>query len=221
MQKLFDIKKTQLEMAKDRGYMLSPQEEEILHMDLYTFDIYYKALIEHKKTNNRTVLNRLYDAKDENDKTIKRLLVYYGTKLEPQQKQISSNVIKEFIKIILETGVTEAVLIVDLNLSANSKEILSKLTSVKWQIFADDELIFNPVQHIDVPKHVLLTEEQKKAKLDELKTPITKLPIIKVNEPIIKYFNWPVGSVVKIERNDQSINILSPNSITYRVIIAN
>jgi len=218
MRKLFDIKKTQLEMVKDRGYNLSSDEEEILKMDFSKFETYYRELGEKKKVLNRTLLNRFYDMK-KGDDIVKRLLVFYGSKTEQQQKQIPANVVREFVKLIQDYGVTEAVLIVDLNLSSTGEGILSKITSVRWQIFNDKELEFNPTKHIDVPKHELLSPEEQRNKLLSLRTTISNLTLINVNDPVIKYYNWATGGIVKIYRNDQEIGILSEKSITYRVII--
>jgi DNA-directed RNA polymerase subunit H (RpoH/RPB5) len=218
MQKLFDIKKTQLEMIKDRGYPLG-DEEQILKMDLLSFESYYRELGEKAKVLNRTLMNRFYDI-EENGVITSRALVYYGAKTDSTQKQIPASVVREFVSYVHTYGVTEAILIIDLNLSSTGNETLSKLTTVKWQKFNDSELISNPTKHMDASRHVLLSHKEKTEALSRMKTTISGLPLIKVDDPIAKYYNWPVGGLVKIYRNDQSLSILAPESIAYRSIVS-
>lgn len=219
MQRLFDIKKTQLEMVRDRGYTIFPAEEPILGMSISDF-INYMGLLA-KATPNvplRSLLSRTYEAVLP-DGTKKTILVYYGGKTNMQQKQVSADVAREFISLIQKYGISEAVLIVDAPLSSTGENELARLKLTKWQIFFDQDLTYNPVRHVDTPRHELLSPEAAELKLRELRVDRSKLLIIKIDDPVIRYYGWTSGGIVRVHRNDESVSILSPKSINYRVIV--
>lgn len=219
MQKLFDIKKTQLEMVRDRGYDIYPDELAILNMTLREFTAYVNALKQaNPKLTIRAVLTRLYTARLPTGEE-KSMLVYFGGKTDSQQKQVPAATVRNFIGSIQQYRATESVFIVDAPLSSKGDTELKALTTTKWQIFQDGDLTYNPTTHVDTPRHELLSPEETQEKLVELKADLTKLLLIKVTDPVIRYYGWSVGGLVRVYRNDQSISVLSPESINYRVIV--
>jgi DNA-directed RNA polymerase subunit H (RpoH/RPB5) len=65
-----------------------------------------------------------------------------------------------------------------------------------------------------------LDEAEKGAKLVEMKTDLSKLPIMKINDPIARYYGWSAGDLIEITRHDSAISILTPKTINYRVVVA-
>lgn len=216
MQRLFDIKKTQLEMVRDRGYIIPPEEDVLFRMSLSDFTTYANTEGAHRQTTTRAAMSRFYS--DTNN--TKKILVYFGSKLKPDQKQIPVDVVREFTNIAQTYKVTEAILILDIPLASTAGKNLEHLTSIRWQVFMDDELTYNPTTHIDTPHHVLLTEDEKRAKMSEMKVNASKLLIIRESDPIVRYYGWKSGGLVKIERDDSEISILTPRSINYRIIVS-
>lgn len=217
MERLLAIKKTQLEMVKDRGYTVAPEEEAIFTMTADQFTEYLTNIAGQHKRSPRSILSRFYEARDANNKVIKTILVYYGSK-DPQKKQVSADVVRDFIQTGQKYAVTEAVLIVDSPLSSTGNTELNAWALTKWQVFFDDKMTFNPTRHIDTPKHTLIPDDQKAAKLKELKVTIAKMPIIRSDDPIVRYYGWSLGQLIQIDRYDRSITIISPQSIQYRVV---
>ena len=67
------------------------------------------------------------------------------------------------------------------------------------RVFFASELIIDPINNKMVPKHRLATQEE----LDNLakrKIPLNKLPILRMLDPIRRWYNFPKNSVVAIER---------------------
>jgi DNA-directed RNA polymerase I, II, and III subunit RPABC1 len=219
MQRLFDIKKTQIEIASDRGYIIPAPEQEILNMTLEDFTRYLATTVDQMKTSPRAALSRTYLSRETFDGAHRGLLVYYGGKTSPQQKQVSADVIRSFIGVIHKYGIYEAILIVDAPISSTGNEELSALKLTKWQVFHDSDLTYNPTRHVDVPRHVRLPREEASAKLIEMRTDISKLPLIRITDPIAKYYGWSVGDLIQIHRDDSSVSILAPKSINYRVVV--
>jgi len=215
MQRLFDIKKTQLELVQDRGYVVSPQEMAIFTMTLEEFTNYVNTMVVSQKKSARTVLSKSYDMVNDNGEVIRKMEVFYAGK---EKKYISSETVNEFIKR-LTPKVYEAILIVNAPLSAPSSKELSAVHLTRWQIFNDSDLSYNPIRHVDTPRHELLSPEETQAKLKEMRVDMSKLLIIKVNDPVIRYYGWPVGGLVRVHRDDRAISILAPKSVNYRVIV--
>jgi len=219
MQRLFDIKKTQLEMVQDRGYDISPEEAPILNMDVHNFTTYINTLSSATpRATIRSLLSRSYQ-RTLPDGSTRSMLVYYGGKADLRQKQVSAEVVREFIGLVQRYRINEAILIVDAALSSTGGKELSALTLTKWQVFFDSELTYNPTRHVDTPRHELLSPGDAQAKLRELRVDLSKLLIIKVDDPVVRYYGWTAGYLVRVHRDDQSVSILSSKSINYRVIV--
>jgi DNA-directed RNA polymerase subunit H (RpoH/RPB5) len=227
MQRLFDIKRTQLEMIHDRGFIIPADEKDILHMDVNQFEKYLKTESEKKKISFRKFLSHEYvSATNPNVK----MFVFYGAKTN-EKKQVSNDLIHEFINIVTALNIPAnpkenptpiyktAVLIVDDKISSKGQEEISKVKLTKIQIFIESDLTYNPTSHVSTPKHELLSEEETVKKLTELKVDISKLLVIRSGEPISKYYGWDVGSMILVHRDDDYISLLAPSSINYRVVI--
>lgn len=217
MQRLFDIKKSQLQMVRDRGYDISPEEAPILDMNVTEFYNYLNQLASvNARVSARSLLSRSYQGKFP-DGTTKSMLVYFGGKTSAQQKQVSADVVREFISLVQRYGINEAILVVDAPLSSTGDNELSALTLTKWQVFFDHELTYNATIHVDTPRHELLSPEEARNLLRELKVDMSKLLIIKVSDPVMRYYGWTSG-IIRVHRDDDTISILAPKSINYRVI---
>ena len=70
------------------------------------------------------------------------------------------------------------------------------------------------LNHKFVPKHIRLTEEEKKELLEKYNISLKQLPRILKNDQAIKEANLTIGDIVKIIRRDQI-----SGSIYYRVVV--
>jgi len=74
----------------------------------------------------------------------------------------------------------------------------------------------NIVGHGLVPKHVKLSEEEKKELLEKYNIGLTQLPKIYDNDPMIKIMgDVKIGDIVKIERDSPTAG----KGIFYRVVV--
>ena len=71
--------------------------------------------------------------------------------------------------------------------------------NVKSELFIKPLININ--KHKLVPKHELLTEYE----INNLSVNINKLPLILRTDPVIKWFNFKVGSIIKITRRTDEI----------------
>jgi len=220
MERLQKVKITQIEMVRDRGYDIGP-ELEVLGMNTETFETHFaneadRLGVKLGSSLIRPVLNRLYFTPNRSES----IYVYYAG----SDKLTSTNVVtaRNYISVLSKSKPTSSILIITARLGhVAEKEIYKHVIrhGIKFQIFYEKDLTFNPTQHRDVPIHHKLSEEQKLEKLAEMRVLITQLPLIRQDDPIAKYYGWMVGDLIQIHHTNQS-NIIADQSLNYRVVIA-
>lgn len=89
-------------------------------------------------------------------------------------------------------------------------------------IFLGDNLLFNCTKHFLVPKHMLLTEEEKTELIRQAKEKnfVNKLPIIFDTDPIARYFGAAPGQIFKIIRESLQDDLMARYSEFYRYVVS-
>ena len=71
------------------------------------------------------------------------------------------------------------------------------------------------LEHELVPKHEIVSEEEKQKLLKKLKITEEQLPKIKLSDPIVKILKAKKGDLIKITRKSPTAGI----SIYYRIVV--
>ncbi len=74
----------------------------------------------------------------------------------------------------------------------------------------------NVSKHVLVPKHIKLTEKEKKELLEKYNITLRELPKILKKDPAIKHLNLKQGDIIKIIRKSQTAG----ESIFYRGVVS-
>lgn len=261
LEKLLDIKITQIQLVQDRGYKIPEQDKEILKDNVEYFYNYLKSLRGNPDDADYWV-KRGFITKEAKiflgttingyvSKTLKPLLikptehkldwyqywsddgsrsmlVYYDTK---GNTQVSNTTVKTFRNLIDEAEllyskirktsqhnkILEAILIVDAKLSPEANNKMNDIS--RGQVFLESELTFNPTLCVGNQIHSLIPKNDVKDLLQRLKADKHGLETFKAIDPTIKYYGWKEGDLIKVNRTDIGANVLSPDSIIYKLVI--
>ena len=128
--------------------------------------------------------------------------------------KINMENIKDFFELMKESKVNSGIILLSGKLSQQAKQKLSEInTQLQVEMFSLNELVVNITEHELVPKHILLTPEEKKKLLERYRIKDSQLPKILSTDPVARYLGLTRGQVVKIVRVSETAG----RYITYRI----
>ncbi|XP_058107410.1 DNA-directed RNA polymerases II and IV subunit 5A-like isoform X2 [Magnolia sinica] len=160
--KLFRIRRTVLQMLKDRGYLVVDSE-----IDMKLHDFVAKFGGENVKRDNLII----FKAKRSNDTD--KIYVFF-----PEEPKVGVKTMKTYASRMKEENVFRAIIVVQKSLTPFAKSCISEISS-KYilEVFQDAELLVNIKEHDLVPEHQVLTSEEKKTLLDREEDELTQKSI--------------------------------------------
>lgn len=215
------VKKTQVEMVRDRGFEIP--ENELFFLEDPTLEN-FKAYLEEKDSSSErgdSQSNLLGDLLSETYVSGSRVLgVYY---LIPQSSGNSVSPTLVFVTAVLNLArsakMTEVMLISVKKLSSKSKKLLDNKfhTFDILQAFTYDELCYNVTKYYMTPPHTLLRGEDLERNFPgNLVEMIPRLPVMSTEDPVARYYAAVRGDVFKIERFLPGIPAMAASTLAYR-----
>ena len=97
------------------------------------------------------------------------------------------------------------ILVTVVKITAAAMKIVPAVASeTKIECFVEEDLLVNITHHELVPKHVMLSRDERTKLLERYRLKDTQLPRIQVNDPVAKYLGLRRGQVVKIIRKSET-----------------
>ncbi|KAK6085731.1 RNA polymerase Rpb5 domain-containing protein [Seiridium cupressi] len=201
--------RTAHEMVADRGYELGEHE---INMSLETFKAKY---ISSEGGLSRSLLK--FSARP-GEELIRRSIPP-ATPANPEPKSTAGTIFVEFLddssfgteqmrkfgRFCGEHHHSNGIIISNVAVSSAAKKEIPRFkewTLIEW--FLEDDLLINITHHDLVPRHVVLSREEKTALLKRYRLKETQLPRILIRDPVAKYYGMARGQVVKIIRKSET-----------------
>lgn len=118
--------------------------------------------------------------------------------------------LREYMTHLVQGNYYSGILITKKLLTGMASRLLRGQSSIEEgpkggvQSFQEQDLLVNITKHELVPKHVLLSAEEKKQLLERYRLKETQLPRIQMSDPVAKYLGLKRGQVVKIIRRSET-----------------
>jgi DNA-directed RNA polymerase subunit H (RpoH/RPB5) len=145
----------------------------------------------------RAIRSRLMDIPHEPDEVVD---------LEVADDISNKSIVIKVSNAILSESVRGSNFIVVLHINQYShdnllRELLDAIRPQEYcKVFFVDELVANPVGNKMVPKHELCTHKMVEGLLRRYSITLDMLPKIALRDPIVRWYGWKVGDVIKITR---------------------
>ena len=197
----YRIYNTVHEMMHDRGYLpVKPKLKKDAWISRY---LGYLAEIEDEASkmsvfdiiDNMTLLFKYAT------KLTRKLLVYF----HPLDAKLCQNDMNYIHKLMAQKEAQHLIIVANNNATPKVTNVIEILGN-RAQLFSENELVFNITKHQLVPPHMRVSEEEKQALLNAYtilqdgKQHPGLIPGIFTTDPVIRYYNFEAGDLIKILR---------------------
>lgn len=124
-------------------------------------------------------------------------LVYLVEVEEEVLCKINNETVQYIIFLLQTNKLKNAVVLYD-TIAPMAAEIIKMHQIYNIVLFHYKTVLYDPTVHEKVPLHQLMSSEEVSAELPKIE--LHNLPRISQNDPIVRFYNWPVGRVVRISR---------------------
>jgi len=191
--KLFRIRKTILEMLRDRGYVVLDTVNWFVSLCSILAELCKSADLEMTREEFGTRLAQanysresLTLLKQHQHDPSDQIYVFF-----PAEERVSVKTLRDYFVRMDQERVYKAILVVIKSLSPFAKQGIQKVASqFRVEVFLEMELLVNITHHELVPKHEVLSTEGKKQLLKRYHLKESQLPRILITDPVARYFGW-------------------------------
>ncbi|KDQ53190.1 hypothetical protein JAAARDRAFT_39561 [Jaapia argillacea MUCL 33604] len=189
--RLWKVNRTIHELVKDRGYQVSDDE---IHMDLNTFRGHYA------NSGGSVDRNQLNFFTNHRSNPLDQIFIFFS-----EEKSVGVKTMRKLLGILEEKSIQRGIIIFPGNMTPSARKVIVAMSQqYKLEEFSESDLLVNITHHILVPRHEVLTPEEKKLLLERYRLKETQLPRIQLADPVARYYGLRRGQVVKITRPSET-----------------
>ncbi|KAJ5975464.1 hypothetical protein N7481_009171 [Penicillium waksmanii] len=122
----------------------------------------------------------------------------------PDASGVGTKQVRAFNHIVGESNYHTGIFVTQTPISPSAVRLLSSLPNHICEHFQEQDLLVNITRHELVPKHVLLSPEEKARLLERYRLKESQLPRMQVSDPVSRYLGLRRGQVVKIIRKSET-----------------
>ncbi|KAG0649436.1 DNA-directed RNA polymerases and III subunit rpabc1 [Hyphodiscus hymeniophilus] len=198
------------EMVQDRGYQLSEEEVKI---SLKDFRYQYSG------PDGSIDRNKMKFSADPSEIMVKRY-TNLPTTAQPVPPppdvgriwveflpgdNVGIKQMRNFAQFLSQNSHHTGILITNVSITPAAMKIIPAVANeTRIECFMEQDLLVNITHHELVPKHVLLSKEERGKLLERYRLKDTQLPRIQLSDPIARYLGLRRGQVVKIIRKSET-----------------
>ncbi|CCH61659.1 hypothetical protein TBLA_0F01160 [Henningerozyma blattae CBS 6284] len=188
--------RTVKEMVRDRGYFITQEE-----IDLSLED--FKS----KYTNSMGTPERKNISFQANptEETLAKFPELGSLWVEfCDEPSVGVKTMKTFVIHIQEKNFQTGIFVYQNNITPSAMKLVPSIPPATIETFHEASLIVNITHHELVPKHIRLSDEEKKELLKKYRLKESQLPRIQKADPVALYLGLKRGEVVKIIRKSET-----------------
>lgn len=151
-------------------------------------------------------------------------LVYWGDREKPSdsvmvffayEPKLKINKARQFLEVLQTNNIDHAILVYANQITPPAKAAFSNVVN-NLEFFSVIDLYVNRIRHELVPKHEMLSLEQvSQLQQKHLLSSMDQIPSYSLTDRVVRYYNWSVGTVVKIYRK---IGNQKEPEVYYRIV---
>lgn len=131
------------------------------------------------------------------------------------EPSVGVKTMKEFCLFVAGRNFNTALFIYQTSMTPSANKLIPSVAPTVIETFQESDLVVNVTKHILVPKHIRLSDEEKKELLFKYRLKESQLPRIQREDPVARYLGLKRGQVVKIIRRSET----SGRYATYRICL--
>ncbi|KAF2147410.1 uncharacterized protein K452DRAFT_240849 [Aplosporella prunicola CBS 121167] len=112
--------------------------------------------------------------------------------------------LRAFSHHLIENSFTTGILVTSVVVTPSARKVIPSILPIIMELFEEQELLVNITHHDLVPKHILLSADEKAALLQRYRLKESQLPRIQQFDPVARYLGLKRGQVVKIIRKSET-----------------
>lgn len=194
--KLWRIYRTVKEMVRDRGYNVGQSEIDISLADFKQQYCNGDGQVVRAKMNFQAI-----PAAETTEKYphIGTIWVNFC-----DEASVGVKTMREFVILVASKHFSNALFIYQQNITPTAQRLIPSVAPAVIETFPEADLVVNITKHVLVPRHIVLSDDEKKALLQTYRLKESQLPRIQSLDPVARYFGLKRGQVVKIIRRSET-----------------